>query len=139
MRCILLAAVFAGSVLGAAEVASAQAGSVRNWSGLYIGASGSYLSAETEYTNPATPRQEFSGAMLGAQLGYNFQFNQIVVGAEVDWSRGNLDAFIRDGNYLTYSGNVDMYASLRLRAGVAIGNFLPFVTIGRAWTRLPPR
>lgn len=123
-------------MLGVVNVASAQGGTATNWSGFYVGASGGYLRAETEYTNPATPRQELSGAMLGAQLGYNFQFNQIVVGAEADWSRGNLDTFIRDGNYLTYSGKIDMYASLRLRAGVAIGSFLPYVTVGRAWTRL---
>src|SRR4029077_15737259 len=68
-----------------------------NWNGFYIGANAGYLKARTKYVNPATPVQEFKGALWGASIGYNFQIKQLVLGIETDGSWGKLDTFIRDG------------------------------------------
>ena len=107
-----------------------------NWSGLYFGLHGGYLKAQTKYTNPATPVQELKGGLYGAQIGYNFQVKQLVLGVEADGAWGKLDTFIRDGNFLTENGKIDNFFTVRGRIGYAIGNFLPYGTVGRVWTRL---
>ena len=80
--------------------ANAQSGNF-NWQGFYIGAHGNQFSASTDYANADTPSQQFGGAMLGLQAGYNWQFGRLVVGAEADIAFGSLNDFIRDGNFLT--------------------------------------
>jgi outer membrane immunogenic protein len=107
-----------------------------NWSGFYIGANGGYLKAQTKYVNLATPVQELKGGLYGAQIGYNFQVKQLVLGVEADGSWGKLDTFIRDGNFLTENGKIDQFITVRGRIGYAFGNFLPYATAGRVWTRL---
>ena len=107
-----------------------------NWSGLYFGAQGTYLTAHTNYANPATPVQDFKGWLAGGLVGYNFQFKQLVIGAEADGSWGKLDTFIRDGNFLTENGQISWLFTLRGRVGYALGNFLPYATVGGVWTRL---
>jgi hypothetical protein len=47
------------------------------------------------------------GWLYGAQIGYNFQIKQLVLGVEADGSWGKLDTFIRDGNFLTENGKID--------------------------------
>jgi outer membrane immunogenic protein len=84
----------------------------------------------------------------GGFIGYNIQWEDAVFGFEADYSRVNLkhEAFdgigrtlstTSDGSYdigilsLAKSSLTDV-ATLRLRGGYAIGNFLPFITAGLA-------
>ena len=86
---------------------------------------------------------------FGAFIGYNFQFDDIVVGVEADYTKFDLnvasvDAAKREptpfsnGLYtIGVSGTkIQDFGTIRGRAGYAFGNFLPFVTggiaIGRA-------
>jgi outer membrane immunogenic protein len=116
---------------------SAQAqGAERSWAGFYIGAHGAYVSAETDYINPSTPSQTLEGAMLGLQVGYNWQVGRVVLGAEADVSFGKVNDFIRDGNFLTEDGDLRAFGSVRARIGYSFGNFLPYITGGLMWARL---
>lgn len=115
---------------------SALAGDTYNWSGLYIGAHGGYLSAETNYPNPDTPSQDFDGAVFGPQAGYNFQTGNFVLGFETDASFGNVDDHVNDGNYLKYDGDLKAFGTIRGRLGYAYGDLLPYITAGVAWARV---
>lgn len=117
-----------------------------NWTGLYFGAHGGYAWADVDYPgeNPyvapptpcgdcGPPRASLEGGLLGAQLGYNFQIGQVVLGAEVDYSFSHLTESVRDGNYLEQTHEIDGIGSVRGRLGLALGRFLPYVTGGWAW------
>ncbi len=124
----LVACVFAGSAF--ADDA--------NWSGLYLGAHGGYGWAETDYPgappHPAgPPRPDLEGGIFGGQVGFNFQQNQVVLGVEADWSFTKMQEMTRDGNYLTQNHEINGLGSVRGKFGYAIGNFLPYGTIGWGW------
>jgi len=106
------------------------------WTGVYVGAHGLYLESETSYANPTTPHQYFRGPMAGAQIGYNYQFQQFVIGAEADISFGSLDDFVRDGNFLTFNGKVESMGTLRARLGYDFNGFMPYLTAGLMWNKL---
>jgi outer membrane immunogenic protein len=55
-----------------------------NWSGFYIGAMGGYAS---ENTSDAVG---IKGGFGGGTVGYNWQFNQFVVGVEADGAFGSV-------------------------------------------------
>ncbi len=79
-----------------------------SWSGFYAGGHVGYAFAEED------------GFVVGGQLGYNWQFNQFVVGAEADASWADL-------------GESDSLASIRLRAGIPIDRLLVYGTGGVAF------
>lgn len=76
------------------------------WTGFYVGAHGGYAWSETDFPGapayPAgPPRPSLEGGFAGGQIGYNKQFDRIVVGVVADVSFANLEQTVRDGNYLT--------------------------------------
>ncbi len=87
-------------------------------------------------TTPPRPRRHSQCAMLGGQVGYNFQFDRFVLGAEADMSFGNLTDNVRDGNFLSYNGKIDQMGTVRARFGYDLNGFLPFFTIGVMWDRM---
>jgi outer membrane immunogenic protein len=135
MRKTLTAA--AALAAGIALASAAQAGDSM-WNGFYVGVHGSYLDAETDYATPATPDQSLSGALLGIQAGYNFHLSQgWMFGIEADIGFGEIDDFIRDGNFLTEDGHIDRAGTLRARIGYAFSpDMLGYVTGGLAFDEL---
>lgn len=107
-----------------------------SWSGFYIGLNGGVLSAATSYPGSETPEQNFEGALLGFQAGYNWQFGRVVAGIEADVGFGKVRDFVRDGSSLTQDGEISSFGSVRARLGYAFGNFLPYITGGFMWARL---
>ena len=144
-----------------------------DWSGFYIGGHGGWSTHSLGYGNTARPivasylRQTVAeaelnassllstpsskrvfGASYGAYAGFNAQFDDIVLGLEVDYTHYGLGASVSDqiGRYKTTSDGylttvnlastsstkVTDYASLRGRAGYAFGNIMPYVTGGLA-------
>lgn len=76
-----------------------------------------------------------SGFVIGGQIGYNHQLpNNLVLGVEGDFSYAvGLDESIEAGGRrrgVDVETSIDWLASLRLRAGYAIGDVMPFVTGG---------
>jgi outer membrane immunogenic protein len=109
-----------------------------SWTGFYVGFHGTYLGADQEYpgANPhpaGPPRQELSGALLGGQVGYNFQVGRAVLGVEADYSKGNLSSTARDGNSITQTVDIEWTGSLRGRVGLPFNNLMPYVTAGYMW------
>jgi outer membrane immunogenic protein len=145
---------------------------VTDWSGVYLGGHGGYTSAGlsqrsamqstlANYFSNRDIENEFSvskylslpgsrarGASFGAFAGYNVQFDEIVLGAEADythtdqnsWSSGSIGRIVTtaagNAEVVNLSGisntRIDDYGSIRARAGYAFGNLLPFVTAGVA-------
>ncbi|WP_457116519.1 outer membrane protein [Methylobacterium sp. JK268] len=158
---------------GSAIEAAAPTG---NWEGVYFGGHGGWTSTSfgfgnvfqepvATYLRDTRTEKNLNASQLlrpygdrrdattfGAYAGMNFQFDEIVVGAELDYthlgktgstsdqiwrelvaSDGFLDGVKLNGTAKT---RIDDYATLRARFGYDLGNFLPFVTggfaIGRA-------
>lgn len=68
-----------------------------NWTGLYIGLHAGWIDADgtgahdTFQLGQIDPTvQKLDGSMFGGQIGYNHQFGQIVVGAEISGSWANV-------------------------------------------------
>ena len=135
MRTNIVLALLASTALVTAGSASADPTS---WKGFYVGVHGSHLSAGTSYPTPATPLQDFDGALLGVQAGYNFTLgSNWVLGIEGDISFGKLNDFIRDGNFLTEDGEIRTAGTLRARLGYAMeSGWMPYITGGLAWDQL---
>lgn len=158
--------------LRGAEAEYEPAPSYVDWSGVYVGGHGGYSSAALGFRNVFQPivadalratviENEMNastlltardvraqGASYGAYLGYNFQFDDIVIGLEADYTRfgqsGTTTNFIgrsmttTNGYFNTVllngesSTKIEDFGTIRARAGYALGSFMPFVTGGLA-------
>ncbi|MCP1550888.1 MULTISPECIES: outer membrane protein [Methylorubrum] len=143
-----------------------------DWSGFYVGGHGGYSSAALGFSNAFQPivanalrntvaEAEMSashllaarathsgGASYGVFAGVNYQFEDVVVGLEADYtyfgqSENTFDRIARTmitkDEFLT-TVNLDGYSSTKIqdygtvrgRLGYAFGNLLPFITGGAA-------
>jgi outer membrane immunogenic protein len=136
-KSLIAAAALAASFTLIATTARAD-GADGGWHGFYVGLHGSYLESDTTYATPATPQQSLDGALLGFQAGVNFHLSpNWVFGIEGDLSFGEINDFIRDGNFLTEDGSIDMAGTLRARLGYAVSpGALIYATGGLAWDSL---
>jgi outer membrane immunogenic protein len=96
------------------------------------------------------PSNTTNGQQYGAFIGYNWQWDELVVGMDAAYNRlSSLSASASDSitrqvvttpdnvnNTLTITAQSSLqlvdYATLRARAGYAIGRFLPYATLGAA-------
>ncbi|WP_068461697.1 outer membrane protein [Hyphomicrobium sulfonivorans] len=129
-----------GAAFAAIFAASPAVAQDHNWSGLYLGAHGGYGWADTDYPGtPAhptgAPRPDLEGSLVGGQVGYNHQINNIVLGVEADYSFTHMAETARDGNYITQDHELSGFGSIRGRLGFASGNWLIYGTAGWAWNR----
>jgi outer membrane immunogenic protein len=133
----------AAASLAAAAVASmapAQAQVTNQWNGLYVGVNGGYAwqdaggTFDNLGTNTSLNGLDLNGALVGGQVGYNWQSAQLLLGVEFDAmtladggenintpSAPNASVLGADMNYL---------ASVRGRLGWAINNWLLFGSVG---------
>jgi outer membrane immunogenic protein len=130
------------------------------WTGFYVGVNGGYAwnDNKADYTYVTTTLTELpvfpngflatgsdpssNGFTGGAQAGYNYQFNQFVIGVEgdINYVGGKssttfygTDTVGGQSFTATNSGGVDWLGTLRARAGFAAGNFLIYGTGGLAF------
>ncbi len=124
------------------------------WTGFYVGVNGGYGGADwkgnSEYlgstANYITSALNITGngGFGGGQLGYNKQFNSVVLGFEADIEGGKISGqgqavtipFDINGTQQYLKNNtldLDYFGTVRGRLGYAFGNFLPYVTGGFAW------
>jgi outer membrane immunogenic protein len=121
-----------------------------SWTGFYVGANVGVAGAQTKISNPDNsyfffpPGAHFdsnkSGAIGGLQAGYNWQFNNFVVGVEGDIS---LAAVSRTTDTVTVGGRVDSFSgsmtalgTVRGRLGWAFDRVLAYGTGGVAFANL---
>jgi opacity protein-like surface antigen len=78
-----------------------------------------------------TSDQNFSGLILGGQVGANLQYRNAVFGIEVDGDWSN-----QQGTSPTFSLNVPWITTARLRIGAAHDNFQYYLTGGAGYLRL---
>lgn len=121
-----------------------------DWTGPYLGLHAGYgWGSEKDDqshlfpgTTPGAPDQpgdnfDINGFIGGAHLGYNYQINQFVIGAEADVDFADIKGsqrFSYEGGDVTGKIRLksDFQGSARLRAGYAIDNLLLYVTGGVA-------
>ena len=139
MRQIYLAAASLVAA-AAASMAPAQAQVTNPWNGLYVGVNGGYAwqdaggTFDNLGTNTNLNALDLNGAVVGGQVGYNWQSAQFLIGVEFDAmtlaaggeninspSIPNASVLGADMNYL---------ASVRARLGWAINNWLLFGSVG---------
>ncbi|MGA2128298.1 MAG: porin family protein, partial [Xanthobacteraceae bacterium] len=152
-----------------------QSPSYPRWSGFYAGGQLGYATSHMDFTNAAEPllsfalrnldflsagvqntpvfgTQDTQSSSYGAFFGYNSQWEQVVLGVELNYNRTSLTGsqsttpsspapFVvtpGDGNtygtIITASAltHITDYGTLHARAGYIIGNFLPYATVGLA-------
>jgi outer membrane immunogenic protein len=140
------------------------------WAGFYVGGVVSYNNATTDFVNATAPLIHFSLrsttleeqeapsgiAVLGkgsdnalgggAFLGYNTQWQDLILGVEATYNHTNLNTTapasavarifpsVSDAVALNATGRLDLtdYGELRFRAGYIVGNLLPYGFIGMA-------
>ena len=101
-----------------------------NWTGFYLGINGGGGWGQSQWDG--LNRFNISGGLIGGTIGYNWQFNRIVIGAEgdIDWSAisGTTTVYCPQG----CSTRSHWLATVRGRVGYAFDRFLPYLTAGLA-------
>ena len=107
---------------------------VVDWSGTYFGASLGGLLSSTDLDGAIDSEIDSDSYVLSGHAGKNYQIGSVVFGTEFDVSTTDIDdSKPTSGGTTTHTG-IDWLASARLRAGVAIDNFLIYGTGGIALT-----
>lgn len=108
---------------------------VFSWTGFYIGGHAGY--GWSKFTGNGTfgvDTVNAKGFLAGAQLGYNYQIGQFVIGVEGDYSWANV-------KYETplFAGTLtlknDYFITAAARLGYSFDRFLVYGKVGGAWTR----
>jgi outer membrane immunogenic protein len=134
-----------------------------NWQGFYVGGQGGYGTANMNLAGaannainviqpltglasdqyPTLGKVTPTGPAFGGFAGYNWQFEDVVLGIDASYLHGNFKGTSGGGTlalgngtrfFSTDSASVNMqdFGSLRGRAGYMVGNFLPYATVGMA-------
>ena len=97
-----------------------------NWSGFYLGLNGG--GAFGRSTWDTTGGFDISGGLVGATVGYNYQFGQAVAGVEADIDWADISGSSTT-NCVTGCKTSDTWLStVRGRLGYAADRFMPFIT-----------
>jgi outer membrane immunogenic protein len=123
------------------------------WNGFYVGvnAGGGFGIGRSDFSVPGFPnfasvKNPLTGAIGGAQAGFNWQTGMMVLGVESDFQasglQGSLSAPCPPGGACglplsaTYSQKVPWFGTVRGRLGVATSGWLVYATAGYAYARL---
>lgn len=151
-------------------------GGPTRWDGFYVGAQAGSAWSGTDFANSTKSlvsfilrnttieneqhvsdwstlgRADTSGKSYGAFIGYQMQWDEVVLGVEANYNRTNMSTSASDSMRRTfstsdgYSNDVQVtatsairitdYGTVRMRAGWASGNFMPYafagIAVGRA-------
>ncbi|MCZ8316413.1 outer membrane protein [Phreatobacter sp.] len=109
-----------------APVAAAVMAPAFSWTGFYVGAFAGYGWNNFNVIGPGTGTG--NGPLLGGTIGYNYQINQFVLGAEADLAFAAVTG--RVTAVPAFSLRTNMLGSVRARAGFAVDRALFYVTGG---------
>jgi outer membrane immunogenic protein len=108
----------------------------------YVSAPGSPDPQGGNYYWPGLASPQANNAGYGGFIGYNSQWEDVVIGVEANYMHGRYNTVERQTGYSnayngtpltttsTASFRIDDFGSLRLRAGYIAGNFLPYAFFG---------
>jgi outer membrane immunogenic protein len=142
MKFLLATACVLGltSAASAADVVIEPGAAAYNWSGVYVGANVGWSQFDSQWhdVDDDWPGDNFAagsdGVLAGAVIGYNYQFNNVVLGIEADIAyTSNKRSYDAPGfGDVDLESKMDMFGTVRARAGYAFDRFLPYVTGGLA-------
>lgn len=138
MRQIYLAAASLAAAAVTLAVTPAQAQVTNPWNGLYVGVNGGYAWQDVggTYDNITTATNlgsDLNGAVVGGQIGYNWQTAQLLLGVEFDamtLADGGENINVASTPAAVVGTDMNYLASVRARLGWAINNWLLFGSIG---------
>ncbi|KAB2941263.1 MAG: outer membrane beta-barrel protein [Hyphomicrobium sp.] len=139
MRQIYLAAASLAAAAVTLAVTPAQAQVTNPWNGLYVGVNGGYAWQDVggTYDSSATVTNltgsDLNGAVVGGQIGYNWQSAQLLLGVEFDamtLADGGENINVASTPAAVVGTDMNYLASVRARLGWAINNWLLFGSIG---------
>ncbi len=128
-----LLAVPVAPAVAADQLAAAPDIPAYTWSGAYVGGDVGYR-FNGGYKDEFGDHYYTKGMLGGVFIGYNWQVQNYVFGAEGDWNwTGNS---LKDTNFATgFSSSLDDIATIRGRAGISFDRFLIYGTAGVAFAR----
>jgi outer membrane immunogenic protein len=107
---------------------------IYNWTGIYVGVTGGYGSAEGDSSNVGTT-YSVNGGLFGGQIGYNWQVGQFIYGLE-----GGVDLTDLHGAANVAGCGMNQCSSkalvlttipmMRGRVGMAMNRWMPYFTAG---------
>ncbi len=100
------------------------------WTGPYIGLNAGGGWGKSDWTGVGST--DVRGGLIGAQAGYNWQMNQLVLGVEGDIAWTNIDGSSSVPAFGIATRNTWL-GTIRGRLGVAMDRFMPYVTGGAAF------
>jgi outer membrane immunogenic protein len=139
---VIAAAFFASPVLAADMPVKYKAPPpppITPWAGFYIGGTvgwGGTLSSQTDIAGGTSGNYYQSGVLGGGTIGYNWQIQNLVWGAEADISASNVNGSINRPGVCTEGGgtvcftNMRWFTTERGRMGWAMNNWLFYGTVG---------
>jgi outer membrane immunogenic protein len=115
-----------------------------SWTGFYFGVHGGYGWGSTrldegQFTSPTFSQTDtkLDGALAGGQLGANWQYGNLVVGAELDGSWASIRNSVNSNTgIIGFPGqkfDVHALATATGRVGYAMGPWLAYAKAGGAW------
>jgi outer membrane immunogenic protein len=100
------------------------------WAGFYLGINGGGGWGRSQWDG--VDRFDVSGGLLGATIGYNWQFGQAVIGVEGDIGWSGISGTTNTLCPFGCETRNHWLATARGRAGYAFGQILPYLTAGLA-------
>ncbi|WP_376709717.1 outer membrane protein [Pseudochrobactrum lubricantis] len=135
---------FAADAIVYNEPAPAVVADTFSWTGGYIGLNAGYAGGKNKFNGydnfAVSAKDNASGFLGGIQAGYNWQFDQTIVGIETDFQGGNLksDAEVTYGA-TTYGAEakINWFGTTRVRLGYTpVDRFMVYATGGVAYGKI---
>jgi outer membrane immunogenic protein len=108
------------------------------WAGFYAGVNAGYgwspNSDQLALVGDAPTGLSPEGGFGGGQIGYNWQFGRVVVGAEADLQGAGISDRVTDANYGdVFHSRLDWFGTVRGRLGYSFDRTLLYATAGFAY------
>jgi outer membrane immunogenic protein len=107
-----------------------------SWTGVYLGVQAGHAWGAANFDDDSgltVPWPQHEWSFGGGYAGFNLQLNPFVIGVEGDANSGNRDGASHVGGGFSVLTDIDSFASVRGRFGLAADRFLFFATGGWAW------
>jgi opacity protein-like surface antigen len=141
---LVMATTVASSAADLAAKAPIMAPPLFSWTGFYVGGNigggmaTSHFDDPCFYCSSATPTAGFFTG--GAQIGYNYQFGNGLIGFEADVNgNSHFKSSVIGGDdtfAMTVRSNMDVSGTIRARGGLVMNNALFYATGGFAWANV---